>query len=84
MKKGGRVFINDYPPHLQEQVKNIIKTYRQEYDIHLFYLNRRTGKLLDNPFYYIGHKTSREPLSSLGQTRRRRVKKRKGTSRNRR
>jgi hypothetical protein len=84
MKQGGRVYINNYPPHLQDQVKNIMRNYRQEYDIHLFYLNRRTGDLLDKPYYYIGHKTSREPLSPLGQTRRRRIKKRKSTRHTRR
>ena len=77
MKHGGRVYINDYPPHLQEQIKNIIRNYRRDYDIHLFFKNRKTGELIDKPYYYI-HK-----LSSVGQTRRRRIKKRKGTRRNR-
>jgi hypothetical protein len=77
--EGRRIYINDYPRELHDQLKDIMLRYREQYGIHHFYRDNKTGSLIENPYYWISKNPNRPPLHSLGQTRR--LRKRKQTRR---
>ena len=79
MRQGGRIFVKDYPVHVQDELRRIMQQYRYDNDIHYLFKNPKTGLQEENPYYYIGHRTQREPLRSKGQSRRKMRTKRKRT-----
>ena len=82
MLEGGRVYINNYPAHLQTELKAIMQHYRFEYSISMHY--RDGNSLSTNPYFFISKKVNRPPMHSIGQTKRhRRNKKRLQTRRHR-
>jgi hypothetical protein len=82
MQEGKRIFINDYPAHLQTELKAIMQHYRFEYSISMHY--RDGNSLSTNPYFFISRKINRPPMRSIGQTKRhRRNKKRLQTRRHR-
>jgi hypothetical protein len=82
MLEGGRVYINNYPAHLQTELKAIMQHYRFEYSISQHY--RDGNSLSTNPYFFISKKVNRPPMHSVGQTKRhRRNKKRLQTRRHR-
>ena len=82
MLEGGRVYINNYPAHLQTELKAIMQHYRFEYSISMHY--RDGNSLSTNPYFFISKKVNRPPMQSIGQTKRhRRNKKRLQTRRHR-
>jgi hypothetical protein len=82
MLEGGRVYINNYPAHLQTELKALMQHYRFEYSISMHY--RDGNSLSTNPYFFISKKVNRPPMHSVGQTKRhRRNKKRLQTRRHR-
>lgn len=82
MKNGGRVYINNYPPHLQTELRAIMRQYRSEHGISEHY--RDGNSMSKNPYFFISKKTNRPPLRSVGQTQRRRHNKKSSQTRRRR
>jgi hypothetical protein len=81
MQEGKRIFINEYPAHLQTELKAIMQHYRFEYSISMHY---RDGIYPSaNPYYFIRKMANRPPLNFVGQTKRQRRNKRKQTRRHR-
>jgi hypothetical protein len=82
MLDGGRVYINNYPAHLQTELKEIMQQYRSKYSISQHY--RDGNSLSTNPYYFIRKTANRPPLRSMGQTKsQRRRNKRNQTRRHR-
>jgi len=79
MLRGERVYINDYPAHLQTELKAIMRQYRSEYSISEHY--RDGSSPSTNPYYFIRKMANRPPLRSMGQTKRQRRNKRRQTRR---
>ena len=69
MLRGGRVYINDYPAHLQTELKAIMRQYRSEYSISEHYRDGNSPST--NPYYFI------RKLRSMGQTKSQRRQKRR-------
>jgi hypothetical protein len=84
MKRGERIYINDYPPHLHSELRAIIRQYRSEYGISEHYKNGKTGPLSKNPYFYISKNSNRAPLRYMVQTQRRRRNKKRSQTRRRR
>jgi len=72
MKDEGRIYKKDYTPEAWKELGNLIASVRDEYDIHLFYKDGRNGPYVENPYYYIGHRTTRRrsPFGNMGQSNR--------------
>jgi len=82
MLRGGQVYINDYPAHLQTELKAIMRQYKYEYSISHHYRDGNSPST--NPYFFISRKINPPPMRSVGQTKRhRRNKKRLQTRRHR-
>jgi len=75
MLEGGRVYINNYPAHLQTELKALMQHYRSEYSISMHY--RDGNSLSTNPYFFISRKINRPPMRSIGQTKRHRRNKKR-------
>ena len=69
MLDGGRIYINDYPAHLQTELKAIMRQYRSEYSISQHYRDGNSPST--NPYYFI------RKLRYKGQTKSQRRQKRR-------
>lgn len=70
MKDNGRIYKTSYTPEAWRELNKLISNVRDEYDIHLFFRDGRNGPFVENPFFYISHKTSRVkrvPLQNMTQ-----------------
>ena len=93
MKDNGRIYKKGYTPEAWRELNKLISNVRDEHDIHLFFRDGKNGPLVENPFFYIRHKTPREkrvPLQNMtpfitgtNRTYRVRPNKRKQTRRRR-
>ena len=80
MLDGGRVYINNYPAHLQTELNEIMRHYKSEYSISQHYRDGNSPST--NPYYFIRKTANRPPLHSTGQTKsQRRRNKRRQTRR---
>jgi len=80
MLDGGRVYINNYPAHLQTELKEIMRHYKSEYSISQHYRDGNSPST--NPYYFIRKTANHPPLHSTGQTKsQRRRNKRRQTRR---
>ena len=87
----GRIYKKGYTPEAWNELGRLISPFREEYDIHLYYREGRNGPYVENPYYYIGHRTARgrrsplenmrQPNRGLNRTYRVRERKRKQTRR---
>jgi hypothetical protein len=82
MQEGKRIFVNDYPAHLQTELKAIMQHYRFEYSISMHYRDGNSPSA--NPYYFIRKTVNRPLLRSMGQTQRRRRNKKRSQTRSRR
>jgi len=58
MLRGDRVYINRYPEDQRDFIRYFMKIYRNQYKIHYFFKDK-SGKLLDDPYYWISHRNTR-------------------------
>jgi hypothetical protein len=73
MQNEGRIYKKGYTPEAWKELSRLISPFREEYDIHLYYREGRNGPYVENPYYYIGHRTiraNRPPFGNMGQSNR--------------
>ena len=79
MLDGGRVYINNYPAHIQTELNEIMRQYKSQYSISQHYRDGNSPST--NPYYFIRKTANRPPSRSKGQTKSQRRRNKRNQTR---